>query len=116
MAEINYQNSKYIKSPKYSFSKARKFFYKKYYNENPGPGNYESESSFKISACKKSRQYSFGKGKRFYFKALNSNPGPGSYSSKSFLSKSKGFTFGKKNKFIDDNTFIENLFLPLNYS
>ena len=53
MAEINYQNSKYIKSPKYSFSKARKFFYKKYYNENPGPGNYESESSFKISACKK---------------------------------------------------------------
>ena len=116
MAEINYQNSKYIRSPKYSFSKDRKFFYKNYNNQNPGPGNYEPESSFKTSVCKRSLKYSFGKGKKNYFKSLNSNPGPGSYNSKSFLSIKKGFTFGHKKKFIDDNTFIENLFLPINYS
>ena len=131
MAEINYQNSKYKRSPEYSFNKARKFNYKTYYKGNqPGPGAYNPEIQFKNLVCQKIPKYSFPRESKNYFKIFNRNPGPNNYylpdfideregfkyGRRSFTNKRKGIRFGYSRRFKDDENFMENLFLPINYS
>ena len=112
MADINYQNSKFKKSPVYSFSKQNKFDYKKSYkSRHPGPGQYSP--NFK-AVFQKSPIITIS-GKYYSFKSSNKSPGP-IYNLKSFTDEKKGFRFGHKKKFNDEENFMENLFLPVNYS
>ena len=105
----------YNSNPKYSFPKEWKFNYERYSNGNPGPDQYNTEYSCNIR-FPKNPHYSFGLRTKRVFKDLNRNPGPGSYIIHDFLREKKGICYGKaKRKFIEEN-FMENLFLPVNYS
>ena len=113
MAEINYQNSKFKKSPVYSFSKQNKFSYKKNYIDwYPGPSSYSPNFQ---AVFQKSPKITIS-GRHNHFRSTNENPGPGMYNLKSFTDEKKGFRFGHKKKFNDEENFMENLFLPVNYS
>ena len=113
MADINYQNSKFKKSPVYSFSKDYKFNYEKNYKDrHPGPGQYSPNFQ---AVFQKSPKIIIS-GRHNHFRSSNENPGPGMYDLKSFTDKKKGFRFGHKKKFNEEENFMENLFLPVNYS